>query len=67
MKLIVDRRRQRVVGCHMLGDDAAEILDGIAVATQCGATKQQFDATTRIYPTTAKVIITMRAMIRLLP
>jgi glutathione reductase (NADPH) len=60
MKLIVDRDSQRVVGCHMVGDDAPEIVQGFAVALKCGATKQQFDATVGIHPTAAEEFVTMR-------
>ena len=47
MKLVVDRASQRVVGAHMVGPDAGEIIQGIAIAMKCGATKAQFDATRR--------------------
>ena len=60
MKLIVDRASQRVVGVHMVGDDAPEIIQGFAVALKCGATKQQFDATVGIHPTAAEEFVTMR-------
>jgi glutathione reductase (NADPH) len=60
MKLIVDRRTERVVGCHMIGTDAGEIIQGFAVALQCGATKAQFDATIAIHPTAAEEFVTMR-------
>jgi len=60
MKLIVDRESQRVVGCHMVGDDAPEIIQGFAVALKCGATKAQFDATVGIHPTAAEEFVTMR-------
>ena len=60
MKLIVDRASQRVVGVHMVGDDAPEIVQGFAVALKCGATKQQFDATVGIHPTAAEEFVTMR-------
>lgn len=60
MKLIVDRKSQRVVGCHMVGDDAPEIVQGFAVALKCGATKAQFDATVGIHPTAAEEFVTMR-------
>ena len=60
MKLIVDRESQRVVGCHMVGDDAPEIVQGFAVALKCGATKAQFDATVGIHPTAAEEFVTMR-------
>ena len=60
MKLIVDRESQRVVGCHMVGEDAPEIVQGFAVALKCGATKAQFDATIGIHPTAAEEFVTMR-------
>jgi glutathione reductase (NADPH) len=60
MKLIVDRKTDRVVGCHMLGTDAGEIVQGLAVALQCGATKAQFDATIAVHPTAAEEFVTMR-------
>lgn len=60
MKLIVDRASQRVVGVHMVGDDAPEIIQGFAVALKCGATKSQFDATVGIHPTAAEEFVTMR-------
>jgi len=60
MKLIVDRKSDRVVGCHMIGTDAGEIIQGLAVALQCGATKAQFDATIGVHPTAAEEFVTMR-------
>jgi len=60
MKMIVDRASQRVVGVHMVGDDAPEIIQGFAVALKCGATKQQFDATVGIHPTAAEEFVTLR-------
>lgn len=60
MKLVVDRDSQRVVGCHMVGEDAPEIIQGFAVAIKCGATKQQFDATVGIHPSAAEEFVTMR-------
>jgi glutathione reductase (NADPH) len=60
MKLIVERKTDRVIGCHMIGDDAGEIIQGFAVALQCGATKAQFDATIAIHPTAAEEFVTMR-------
>ncbi len=60
MKLVVERDSQRVVGVHMVGDDAPEIVQGFAVALKCGATKQQFDATVGIHPTAAEEFVTMR-------
>ena len=60
MKLVVDRKTDRVVGCHMIGTDAGEIIQGFAVALQCGATKAQFDATMALHPTAAEEFVTMR-------
>ncbi|MFZ2008178.1 MAG: glutathione-disulfide reductase, partial [Stellaceae bacterium] len=60
MKLVVDAKSDRVVGCHMLGPDAPEIIQGIAIAVKCGATKKQFDATVGIHPSAAEEFVTMR-------
>jgi len=60
MKLVVDRASQRVVGAHMIGPDAGEIIQGIAIAVKVGATKAQFDATIGIHPTAAEEFVTMR-------
>lgn len=60
MKLIVDRASDRVVGCHMLGNEGPEIIQAIAIALKCGATKAQFDATIGIHPTAAEEFVTMR-------
>jgi glutathione reductase (NADPH) len=60
MKLVVDRASDRVLGCHMVGPDAGEIIQGLAVALNCGATKTQFDATIGIHPTAAEEFVTMR-------
>lgn len=60
MKLIVDRGSDRVLGVHMVGSEAGEIIQGIAIAMKMGATKAQFDATVGIHPTTAEEFVTMR-------
>jgi glutathione reductase (NADPH) len=60
MKLVVDKKTDKVLGCHMVGDDAPEIIQGLAVALKCGATKAQFDATIGIHPTAAEEFVTMR-------
>lgn len=60
MKLIVDPASDRVVGVHMIGPDAAELIQGLAVAVKCGATKAQFDATVGIHPTSGEEFVTMR-------
>ena len=60
MKLVVDAKTDRVLGCHMVGADAAEIIQGLAVAVKCGATKKQFDSTVGIHPSAAEEFVTMR-------
>ena len=60
MKLVVDTASDRVLGVHMVGADAGELLQGFAVALQCHATKAQFDATIGIHPTAAEEFVTMR-------
>jgi glutathione reductase (NADPH) len=60
MKLIVERAGDRVVGVHMMGPDAPEIVQGLAVALKAGATKRQFDQTVGIHPTAAEEFVTMR-------
>ena len=60
MKLLVDPGSDRVLGVHVLGPDAAEIVQGFAVALRCGATKAQFDATLGIHPTSAEELVTLR-------
>ena len=60
MKLIVDRPSQRVVGVHIVGADAPEIVQGIGIAVKAGLTKAQFDATVGIHPTAAEELVTMR-------
>jgi glutathione reductase (NADPH) len=65
MKIIVDQKTDRVIGCHMVGPDAGEIIQGLAVAMNCGATKAQFDATIGIHPTAAEEFVTMRTKVAL--
>jgi NADPH-glutathione reductase (EC 1.8.1.7) len=60
MKLIVDKASDRVVGAHMMGPDAGEIMQGIAIAMRAGATKAVFDTTIGIHPTAAEEFVTMR-------
>ena len=60
MKLIVDTASDRVVGVHMMGPDAGEITQGIAIALKAGATKATFDSTIGIHPTAAEEFVTMR-------
>jgi glutathione reductase (NADPH) len=61
MKLIVEAATDKVVGVHMVGDDAAELIQGLAVAVKAGATKAQFDATVGIHPTAGEEFVTMRS------
>ena len=60
MKLVVDARSQRVLGAHMIGPEAGEIIQGIAIAVKLGATKAQFDATIGVHPTAAEEFVTLR-------
>lgn len=60
MKMIVDKETDRVVGVHMLGPDAGEIIQGIGVAMKAGASKNDFDSTIGIHPTAAEEFVTMR-------
>jgi glutathione reductase (NADPH) len=63
MKLVVDADTDRVLGVHMVGIDAAEIVQGLAVALRCGARKADFDATVGIHPTAAEEFVTMRTKV----
>ena len=65
MKLVVEPASQRVVGAHMVGADAPEIIQGVAIAVYAGLTKAQFDETTGIHPTSAEEFVTMRDKILL--
>ena len=60
MKLIVERKTGRVLGGHMVGRDAPEIIQGFAVALRTGATKADFDATIGIHPTSGEEFFTLR-------
>ena len=60
MKLVVIHSSDVVIGCHMVGDYAGEIIQGLAVAIKAGATKQNFDSTVGIHPTAAEEFVTMR-------
>jgi glutathione reductase (NADPH) len=64
MKLVVDAASDRVVGLHMVGPDAGEIVQGFAVALKVGATKEVFDNTIGIHPTAAEEFVTMRQPVR---
>ena len=60
MKLIVDQQTDKVIGCHMVGDHAAEIIQGMGIALKAGATKVHFDDTLGIHPSAAEEFVTMR-------
>lgn len=60
MKLVVDADTEKVLGCHMVGPEAGEIVQGLAIALKAGATKQHFDETIGVHPTAAEEFVTMR-------
>ncbi|TAE57075.1 MAG: glutathione-disulfide reductase [Nostocales cyanobacterium] len=60
MKLVVDQNTDKVLGAHMVGTSAAEIIQGVAIAVKMGATKANFDATVGIHPSSAEEFVTMR-------
>lgn len=60
VKLVVAEDTQKVLGAHMVGDNAAEIIQGMAIAIKMGATKKDFDATVGIHPSTAEEFVTLR-------
>ncbi|MBA1193294.1 glutathione-disulfide reductase [Pseudomonas entomophila] len=64
MKVVVDAETDRVLGCHMVGPDAGEIIQGLGVALKAGATKQQFDETIGVHPTAAEEFVTLRTASR---
>jgi len=64
MKLVVDQKTQKILGAHMLGEDSAEIMQGIGIAMVMGATKQDFDRTIGIHPTAAEEFVTLRTRTR---
>jgi len=61
MKLVVDAESKKVLGAHMVGPDAGEIVQGIAIALKAGATKDDFDSTIGVHPTAAEEFVTMRS------
>ena len=64
MKLVVDEASDIVLGCHMVGEHAAEIIQGMGIALKAGATKAHFDATVGIHPSAAEEFVTMRKKTR---
>ena len=64
MKLVVDANTDKVLGCHMVGPEAGEIVQGLAIALKAGATKQHFDETIGVHPTAAEEFVTMRTPVK---
>ncbi|PCJ35311.1 MAG: glutathione-disulfide reductase [Moraxellaceae bacterium] len=64
MKLVVQTSTDKVLGAHMVGSDAGEVVQGLAIALKCGATKAQFDSTIGIHPTAAEEFVTMRTPVK---
>ena len=64
MKLVVDADTDKVLGCHMVGPEAGEIVQGLAIALKAGATKQHFDETIGVHPTAAEEFVTMRTPVK---
>jgi glutathione reductase (NADPH) len=64
MKLVVDVKTQKVVGAHMIGDEAPEIIQAMAIALRIGATKVDFDSTIAIHPTVSEEFVTMKTAVR---
>ncbi|MDG1437684.1 MAG: glutathione-disulfide reductase [Emcibacteraceae bacterium] len=60
IKMLVDAKTDKVVGAHMIGPDSAEIIQGIAIALKCGATKAQFDDTVAVHPSSAEEFVLMK-------
>jgi glutathione reductase (NADPH) len=60
MKLIVDRRTEKVLGLHIVGPDSGEMIQAFGIAVKMGATKSQFDATVAVHPTAAEELVTMK-------
>ena len=60
MKLLVDGESDKILGCHILGEGAGEMIQLIGIAFRMGATKADFDATMAVHPTAAEELVTMR-------
>jgi len=60
MKLIVERKSDKIVGCHIVGVDAAEIIQMAAIAVKAGLTKAQWDSTCALHPSAGEELVTMR-------
>jgi glutathione reductase (NADPH) len=63
MKLVVDADSDKVLGCHMVGPEAGEIIQGLAIALKAGATKAIFDDTIGVHPTAAEEFVTLRTAV----
>ncbi|MGH9577212.1 MAG: hypothetical protein ACRD3R_07220, partial [Terriglobales bacterium] len=63
-KLVVERATGRVVGCHLLGEGAGELIQVLGILVKSGATKGQFDATIAVHPTAAEELVTLREAAR---
>ena len=64
MKLIVDHDTDKVIGVHIVGPEAGEMMQGVGIAVKMGATKRDFDSTIGIHPTAAEELVTMRTVTR---
>ncbi len=64
MKLVVDDSTDRVVGAHMVGEEAGELIQGLAIAVRARLTKRDFDATIGVHPTSAEEFVTLRNVTR---
>ena len=64
MKLVVSKATQRVLGCHIVADQAGEMIQLAGIAVKMGATKAQFDATCAVHPTMAEELVTMKTPVR---
>jgi glutathione reductase (NADPH) len=60
MKLVVDRKTDKVLGLHIVGPDSGEMIQAFGIAVKMGATKSQFDATVAVHPTAAEELVTMK-------
>ena len=65
MKLVVDATNRRVLGCHIVGPGAGEMIQLAAIAIKMGATKEDFDRTVAVHPTMSEELVTMRKPVRL--
>ncbi len=64
MKLVVDADTRRVLGCHIVGPEAGEMIQLAAIAVKMGATKEDFDRTVAVHPTMSEELVTMRRPVR---